>query len=57
MNKLIKNIENFNILKKIQIKNEKMIIEVFSMNNRIDNMIRVMKKNDSKCQYIHAKNR
>ena len=44
MNKLIKNIENFNILKKIQIKNEKMIIEVFSMNNRIDNMIRVMKK-------------
>ena len=44
MNKLIKNIENFNILKKIQIKNEKIIIEVFSMNNRIDNMIRVMKK-------------
>ena len=44
MNKLIKNIENSNILKKIQIKNEKIIIEVFSMNNRIDNMIRVMKK-------------
>ena len=44
MNKLIRNIENFNILKKIQIKNEKMIIEASSMNNRIDNMIRVMKK-------------
>ena len=44
MNKLIKNIENFNTLKKIQIKNEKMIIETSSMNNRIDNMIRVMKK-------------
>ena len=44
MNKLIKNIENFNILKKIQVKNEKIIVEVFSMNNRIDNMIRVMKK-------------
>ena len=44
MNKLIRNIENSNVLKKIQIKNEKMIIEAFSMNNRIDNMIRVMKK-------------
>ena len=44
MNKLIKNIENFNTLKKIQIKDEKMIIEIFSINNRIDNMIRVMKK-------------
>ena len=44
MNKLIKNIENFNTLKKIQVKNEKMIVEASSMNNRIDNMIRVMKK-------------
>ena len=44
MNKLIRNIENSNILKKIQIKNEKMIVEASSMNNRIDNMIRVMKK-------------
>ena len=44
MNKLIKNIENFNVLKKIQIKNEKIIIEIFSMNNCIDNIIRVMKK-------------
>ena len=44
MNKLIKNIENFNVLKKIQIKNEKMIIEISLMNNHIDNIIRVMKK-------------
>ena len=44
MNKLFKNIKNLNILKKNQIKNEKMIIEVFSMNNRIDNIIRVMKR-------------
>ena len=44
INKLIKNIENFNTLKKIQIKNEKMIIEASLMNNRINNMIRVMKK-------------
>ena len=44
MSKLIKNIENSNILKKIQIKNEKMIIEAFSMNNCINNMICVMKK-------------
>ena len=38
MNKLIKNIENFNVLKKIHIKNEKMIIETFLMNNCIDNI-------------------
>ena len=44
MNKLIKNIENFNTLKKIQIKNEKMMIETSSINNRINNIIRVMKK-------------
>ena len=44
INKLIRNIENFNVLKKIQIKNKKMIIETFSMNNRINNMICVMKK-------------
>ena len=44
MNKLIKNIENFNVLKKIRIKNEKMIIEIFSLNNRINNIIRVIKK-------------
>ena len=44
MNKLIRNIENSNILKKIQIKNEEIIVEASSMNNCIDNMIRVMKK-------------
>ena len=44
MNKLIKNIENSNIFKKIQIKNEKIMIEISSINNRIDNMIHVMKK-------------
>ena len=44
MNKLMKNIENSVFLKKIQIKNEKIVNDAFSMNNRIDNMTRVMKK-------------
>ena len=44
MNKLIKNIKNFVALKKIQIQNNEMIIEIFLTNIRLNNITCVMKK-------------
>lgn len=44
MIKLIKNIENYECLRKIQIKNKKSIENVLIINNRINNMIKIMKK-------------
>ena len=44
MIKLIKNIENFDNLKKFRMFEKKMILEIATVDNRIENMIKAMKK-------------